>query len=476
MGARMGQRDTSHSDKATRPAAADPGACRLAPWAEAPVSITKPADGLVERSAAALGGTRPSWSADLLTRIDLSAGRAHGQVARKSVCCLRVGLLLAILWLWPLGAAAAQGTGAHRAGVVIVPGQGQATVSACVRFSEDELAGLEVLRRAQAALVTQPSVAGEAVCKIGAIGCDYPAQNCFCQCMSAQCSYWSYWYQENGAWIYSGKGGSNRLVRDGGVDAWVWGDGNTLPPQVTLDALCGMPATALSASGLDILTQPPTPVLASAAQQSYPGPTNAPGESDEYPAPEEDTPTPQPAGSTPNGPFDNLPTLTPRAIPTRDGPTGTPRPSRAPTTPALPVGSPTAKAPTKGKPTAVTAPGAALPTSPFESLAPTGAAGTAPGAQPAAGSAAPGSATPDTVAERIRAAVARLRATPTPAATAERGGKGLWAFGLLVLLLAGAGGYVLLLRRQREQALRQRMEPNIDGISSEKQGNAPPEA
>lgn len=131
-----------------------------------------------------------------------------------------------------------------------------------------------------------------------AIGCSYPRQTCFCQCAGASCIYWSYWYlTAEGLWKYSNLGGSNRTVRDGDVDAWVWG-------AVTSATVGRLPAVRFS----DICA-PPTPTASPTATATEPPPTSTPAPTS---AP---TPLPPTATSPP-------PTETPRP------PTATPLPPR----------------------------------------------------------------------------------------------------------------------------------------------------
>ena len=131
----------------------------------------------------------------------------------------------------------ARAEGPHQAGLLVDFGQGR-VFTTCVTFSEDQLSGVEILRRSGLEIVVEHSGIGQAVCKIGDVGCNYPASHCFCECLRTPCNYWSYWYLAEGVWVYSGMGGSDRLVTDGQVDAWVWGDGSRQPGEYGFDDLC----------------------------------------------------------------------------------------------------------------------------------------------------------------------------------------------------------------------------------------------
>lgn len=356
-------------------------------------------------------------------------------------------LLLTLLWR-PAPALA----DARRAAVLIVPGGGTAVISACVPFVEETLSGAELLRRAQVDLLTQVSLVGEAVCKIGDTGCAYPGENCFCQCLGAQCAYWSYWYREGEQWVYSGKGGGSRSVRHGDLDAWVWGDGQTPPPAASWEALCEPSQTALASS---LAGTQGVAVSTPAAERSAP--------QDAYPPPE-DTPVP------PNGP-DPYPGAEPTDTRVPDVPTS-PAPGETPSVRATATVRPTPTSlarpdsPTPGAAAspsvtprdtrlATTAPGVPLlemsPTAP-----PSPETEPSPAAEPPA-AVASASATPgvDAVAARIREGVAQVRATAAARnlATAPASGNGIGYFVALVVLLLALVGYALLLRRQRAAAL-----------------------
>ncbi|MBM4431626.1 MAG: energy-coupling factor transporter transmembrane protein EcfT, partial [Chloroflexi bacterium] len=79
---------------------------------------------------------------------------------------------------------------------------------------------------------------GAAVCRIEEEGCNYPLERCFCQCLSTPCRFWSYWQWQDGRWIYSPVGASQRQVSAGSVDAWVWGDGQSPPAVAPSLELC----------------------------------------------------------------------------------------------------------------------------------------------------------------------------------------------------------------------------------------------
>ncbi len=130
----------------------------------------------------------------------------------------------------------------NRVGLVVRFGDGE-VFTQCVEFDEDQISGVEVLLRAGLNTIYESSGAyGAAVCKIENDGCDYPAEDCFCQCPGGpNCVYWSYWHLKDGSWEYSQAGAGGYFVSDGDVDGWAW-TGEL--PQTTFDDICAPPPTA----------------------------------------------------------------------------------------------------------------------------------------------------------------------------------------------------------------------------------------
>lgn len=169
-----------------------------------------------------------------------------------------LALLLGLLLLWS-APVRAQADPPHAAGLVVVDADGRVT-TACVRFAEERLNGLELLRRANAQPVTAVNGGGAAVCSLLGGGC--PATDCFCACKGAPCRYWAYFHlSADGTWAYSGVGAAAWSLGHGDVDAWVWGDGTQLPPALSFAEVCAdpVPTPARTATPLPLLTPIPTP-------------------------------------------------------------------------------------------------------------------------------------------------------------------------------------------------------------------------
>lgn len=196
----------------------------------------------------------------------------------------------------------------NHAGLVVQFSSG-VVLSDCVAFAKPAITGTELLQRSQFAFNVDPSGGlGSAICGISGgdqqDGCNFPLEDCFCQCQGLECSYWAYYHLQPDGWEYSQVGASSWMIEDGMVDGWAWGTGS------------------INASSE---VQPPLTSFAEVCQDALPPalPTAT------------DTPTPSPTPTvTP------VPTFTPTVTPT---PTATPSPTATPThTPtSTPLATPT---------------------------------------------------------------------------------------------------------------------------------------
>ena len=146
--------------------------------------------------------------------------------------CAAVLLLLAVALAAP---AAGQGATNH-AGLVVRHGDGRVTY-AYVPFAEEEISGVELLRRSGVPLVTVPfGGLGEGVCSLEGEGCGVDeCRRRVCQGPRPDDPYWRYFRQEApGNWRPLALGGSATRVRDGDVDAWSWTGGEAGLPALSL--------------------------------------------------------------------------------------------------------------------------------------------------------------------------------------------------------------------------------------------------
>ncbi|MBN1399187.1 MAG: hypothetical protein JXA74_00015 [Anaerolineae bacterium] len=256
-------------------------------------------------------------------------GDGDGMTGRWSArVALLLLLLAAVSGAYPFSLRAATPI---RVGLVVVfPDH---TLVECVEVVAEDPKGADVLRAAGLRLVTDSSFGlGEAVCKIEATGCDYPAQQCFCECMGATCAYWNYWYWEGADWVHSPMGASNRSVADGAIEAWVWGSDQDRPPALdTLSGLCEQPTPTPTETPPPTETLVPTdtwtPTTTPSATLS-PSPSLTP-EPSLTPTPSE-TPTPT---LSPTATSSSVPSATvePSATQVTATPTRTLTPTRSPT-------------------------------------------------------------------------------------------------------------------------------------------------
>lgn len=151
----------------------------------------------------------------------------------------RLFLCIIILLLLP---AATRAQTTNRAGLVLLGSDGQVQTY-CVAFSENTISGVELVQRAKLPLIVQPSGNNAAVCKIGNDGCDFPAEDCFCRFGGGQRGeYWAFWQLNDAAWEYAQLGAGAARVKNGDVNGWAWGVGESgsglQPPVRTFEQIC----------------------------------------------------------------------------------------------------------------------------------------------------------------------------------------------------------------------------------------------
>jgi hypothetical protein len=156
------------------------------------------------------------------------------------------GLSLIVSW-------STQAQTVNRAGLVVQFGDGSVQTY-CIQFTSPSITGYDLLQATgnlQVVYDTANSGFGAGVCKINNDGCNYPLQDCFCQCQGINCVYWSYFHlNANNSFDYSTVGASSHTLQNGSVDGWRWGTGSTTtappPPVYTFDQLCSTTGTATS--------------------------------------------------------------------------------------------------------------------------------------------------------------------------------------------------------------------------------------
>ena len=116
--------------------------------------------------------------------------------------------------------------GLNHAGLIVRDAEGRMTY-AWVPFGEEEITGIELLRRSGIPIVTVGFGAlGEGVCSIGGQGCGVAeCRRNVCQVSSANAPYWQYFQQDPtdpAIWTWLPLGASSSKVEDGDVFGWSW--------------------------------------------------------------------------------------------------------------------------------------------------------------------------------------------------------------------------------------------------------------
>jgi hypothetical protein len=185
-----------------------------------------------------------------------------------------------------------------QAGLVVQFGDGHVETR-CVDFQEEEITGADLLLTYSGfdTIIDASSGMGITVCQLDTEGCAYPSEPCFCQCMGGgECAYWNYFYQEPGSseWSYSALGAVLRKVRQGSVEAWVWGNGTTPPTfEGTFESICAAP-TAEPTATVEPTASPEPPTATPTAMATLPASTPPPPESTQTPHPTLTTAPPTP--------------------------------------------------------------------------------------------------------------------------------------------------------------------------------------
>lgn len=132
------------------------------------------------------------------------------------------------------------------AGLVIRHGD-DATTYALVPFEEDEISGIDLLRKSGVSLVTiEFGGLGEGVCSIGETGCS--VDDCrarMCQSASRDSPYWRYFTQHApGEWDAYPLGASTARVVDGQIEGWSWTPDEPHLPSLTMEELASRAGVA----------------------------------------------------------------------------------------------------------------------------------------------------------------------------------------------------------------------------------------
>ena len=146
----------------------------------------------------------------------------------------RRGVAWMALIVLALAAPAALAQGPVLVGVVVQ--ESEASVRTyCVALDAADPTGYDALLQAGPAIQASVTAQGVAVCQIGETGC--PANDCFCRCRGAACTYWAYSHLRDGYWQTANVGAAGHRVSYGDVEGWRWGGGEA-PPVIPFEEIC----------------------------------------------------------------------------------------------------------------------------------------------------------------------------------------------------------------------------------------------
>ena len=118
---------------------------------------------------------------------------------------------------------------------------GNRVITECVEFDDPVINTIELLQLSGLDFTFDDSFRfGAAVCSIENTGCQFPQENCFCQCSSTSesCLFFALFYLHRGEWVFSHVGESHLMVHNGSVIGLSW-SGGTAPELVALEEICG---------------------------------------------------------------------------------------------------------------------------------------------------------------------------------------------------------------------------------------------
>ena len=146
----------------------------------------------------------------------------------------------------------------HAALIVVT---GSQTIRYCVALDGQSVDGLHLvaLAHAQHGLQYRLGFGGQAVCQLAGVGASGDT------CFGAYPNFWGLWQGDgHGGWSWSSSGGASVSIRDGDLEAWTWGAGDSgathpSPPAATFVSVCGAASTPSSVPPASTRGPSPTP-------------------------------------------------------------------------------------------------------------------------------------------------------------------------------------------------------------------------
>lgn len=161
-----------------------------------------------------------------------------GRITRRSI-------LFVVLAAVVLGTSLVQpqaSAGRSRAGVVVQHMDGT-VLTDCVPLPKPTISGFQLLKRSRFAYLAASFSFGKQVCWLDGEGCETtdPARCSDCDGTPGfDGNFWAYYIQNRGDTgpRFSNVGATDRLVRRGSLDYWMFGDGSALPEARRFREVC----------------------------------------------------------------------------------------------------------------------------------------------------------------------------------------------------------------------------------------------
>jgi hypothetical protein len=170
-----------------------------------------------------------------------------------------LGLAAFVTALLPAVTAAAPACATEAPHAALVVSTGKDVLRYCVTLDQPSVSGLRLIELAHDQYGLSYRSDGAAVCMLAGIGTtdgdcfgDYP-------------DFWGYWRGDgSGGWKWAGSGAATTSVRNGQVEGWSWGTGDSgashpRPPDTTLSSVCHPTKPAASPAPTPKSTLRPTP-------------------------------------------------------------------------------------------------------------------------------------------------------------------------------------------------------------------------
>jgi hypothetical protein len=146
-----------------------------------------------------------------------------------------VAFVVAFLPAIPAAAPACAAEAPHAA---LVVSTGKDVLRYCVTLDQPSVSGLRLIELAHDQYGLSYRSDGAAVCMLHGVGTSGG------DCFGDYPDYWGYWRGDgSGGWKWAGSGAATTSVRDGQVEGWSWGTGDSgtshpRPPTTTLSSVC----------------------------------------------------------------------------------------------------------------------------------------------------------------------------------------------------------------------------------------------